>query len=505
VCYETKHRDKKHLLKLRKGLAEIVCIVACLALVTPITPVHAKDNGIESLRKTGKAFASIAKNVSPTVVFIQVEKTVENQSNTEFFSPFGGGGRDPFGDDFLRRFFGIPSPQGRTRRFRKAPSQKQRVVGQGSGFIISADGYILTNNHVVGEADKVTVRLKDGREFEAKTTGTDPHSDVAVIRIKAKNLHVLPLGDSDALEVGNWVIAVGNPFGLSHTLTAGIVSAKGRSSVGITDYEDFIQTDAAINPGNSGGPLVDLDGKAIGINTAIFSRSGGYMGIGFAIPINMARAISDQLIEKGHVTRGYLGITIQELTPDLAKTLGLDDRKGVLIAQVTEGSPADKAGLKQGDVVVDFDGKSVKKVGEFRNLVSLKTPGAKKKIIVLRDGKPKTLTVTIGKLPDSGMAAATSPHSLDKLGLTVQTLTKDLAEQFGLQGETGVVVTQVTPGSVAALASIRPGTVILEVNRKRIKNVDEFKHAVAGTPEHGTVLLFIKEGQYTRYIALKME
>jgi len=468
-------------------------------LLVPFS-ARAQDNGIESLRQTGKAFASVARETSPAVVFIQVEKTVQ-QPAVQFFTPFGEG--SPFGDDFFRRFFGTPQP-GQPKQFQQAP-QQQRVVGQGSGFIISKDGYILTNNHVVGDADKVTVKLLDGREFTAKTIGTDVHSDVAVIKIDGKDLPMLQMGDSDKLEVGEWVVAIGNPFGLSHTLTVGVVSAKGRSSVGIADYENFIQTDAAINPGNSGGPLVDLDGRVVGMNTAIFSRSGGYMGIGFAIPINMVKAIKDQLIQSGSVTRGYLGVVIQDLTPELAKSFGLKDSKGILVSQVSEDSPAEKAGLKQGDVIVEFAGKPVGKVGAFRNRVALKAPGSKEELTVLRSGKRKTVSITIGKLPEGELAAAGIPHSLEKLGLTVQTLTPELARQFGIQGEKGVVVTQVTPGSDAALAGINPGAVILEVNRKPVSNAEEFKRAVAQTPEKGVVLLLIKDGQYSRYVALKTE
>ena len=477
----------------------IIAVCLLTILLVPF-PAQAQDHGIESLRQTGKAFASVARETSPAVVFIQVEKTVQQQP-AQFFSPFGEG--SPFGDDFFRRFFGTPQP-GQPRQFRQAP-QQQRVVGQGSGFIITKEGYILTNNHVVGDADKVTVKLQDGREFTAKTIGADVHSDVAVIKIDGKDLPMLQMGDSDKLEVGEWVVAIGNPFGLSHTLTVGVVSAKGRSSVGIADYENFIQTDAAINPGNSGGPLVDLDGKVVGMNTAIFSRSGGYMGIGFAIPINMAKAIKDQLIQTGSVTRGYLGIVIQDLTPELAKSFGMKDHQGILVAQVSKDSPAEKAGLKQGDVIVAFAGKSVEKVGAFRNRVALKAPGSKEKITVLRNGKRKTLSITIGKLPDGEFAAAGTPHSLEKLGLTVQTLTPDLARQFGIQGEKGVVVTQVTPGSAAAMAGINPGAVILEVNRNPVSNTEEFKQAVAQTPEKSAVLLLIKDGQYSRYMALKTE
>ena len=479
------------------GPIAAVCLLAFL--LVPF-PAQAQDHGIESLRQTGKAFAAVAKEASPAVVFIQVEKRINQQRSVQFFSPFSE--NSPFGDEFLRHFFDAPQSE-RPRQFRQPP--QQQVVGQGSGFIISKDGYILTNNHVVGDADKVTVKLQDGREFKAKTIGTDSHFDVAVIKIDNKNLPVLPLGDSDAIEVGEWVVAIGNPFGLSHTLTVGVVSAKGRSRVGIADYENFIQTDAAINPGNSGGPLIDLDGKAVGMNTAIFSRSGGYMGIGFAIPINMIKSIKDQLIQSGRVTRGHLGIAIQDLTPELAKSFGLKNQQGILIAQVSEGSPAEKVGLKQGDVIVEFAGKPVDEVGAFRNVAALKTPGSKEKITVLRNGKRKTLFITIGEMPDDELAALGEPHSLEKLGLTVQTLTPDLARNFGIQDGEGVVVIRVTPGSAAALAGINPGVVILEVNRTPVSNTEEFKRAVAQTQEGDVVLLLIRDGQYSLYVPLTIE
>ena len=473
------------------------CMATVFILSLTLSPgnVQAQDYGIENLRQSGKAFSSVAKKVSPAVVFIQVEKTVKNQQSMEF---------SPFGDDFLKHFFG-PSFPGQQRQF-QVSQQQQRIVGQGSGFIISKDGYILTNNHVAGDADKVTVKLKDGREFSAKTIGADPHTDVAVIKIDAKNLPIVPLGDSDKLEVGEWVVAIGNPFGLSHTLTVGVVSAKGRSSVGLADYENFIQTDAAINPGNSGGPLVDLDGRVIGINTAIFSRNGGYMGISFAIPINMVKAIKKQLVSTGHVIRGYLGIVIQDMTPELAKSFGLDDHKGILVAQVSGNSPAEKAGLKQGDVIVEFNGKTVTKVNSFRNRVALKKPGSRQKVTVLRNRKRKTLTVTIGELPNGELAATEEPtQSLNKLGLAVQTLTPDLAKQFGLQDEKGVLITQVTQGTAAARAGIKAGTVIREVNRKPVNNAGEFKKIVAQSLKKSAVLLLIKDGQYSRYVVLNKE
>ncbi len=292
-----------------------------------------------------RAFAAVVKKAAPAVVFIEVEKTVVRKEPHPF--PFGPFPFDFFGDDFMRRFFPqIP------RKF------KQR--GAGSGFIVSPEGLIFTNNHVVEGADKVIVKLADGRTFKGKVVGRDPQSDVAVLKIKGHNLPTVPLGDSDKIQVGEWVIAIGNPFGLSHTVTVGVVSAKGRSGLGITDFEDFIQTDAAINPGNSGGPLLNIRGEVIGMNTAIFSRSGGYMGIGFAIPINIVKLVAEQLVEKGKVVRGWLGVVIQDLTPALAQEFGLERTEGALVAEVLKGSPADRAGLRPGDVIVGYEGKPVK-------------------------------------------------------------------------------------------------------------------------------------------------
>ncbi len=476
--------------------ASSLLLLCSLILLVPTA--YARDAGIESLKNTGRAFASVAKQVSPAVVFIQVTQEVKPRV-------FGrSGGKDvPLGDELLRRFFGMPNqPQQQSPWPNQPPQERQ---GQGSGFIISEDGYILTNNHVVGDADRITVKLLDGRTFTAEPIGTDPGSDVAIIKIDATDLPVLPLGDSEALEVGEWVLAVGNPFGLSHTLTAGIVSAKGRSGVGLSDYEDFIQTDAAINPGNSGGPLVDLDGRVIGMNTAIFSRSGGSMGIGFAIPINMVKAIRDQLLSSGHVIRGFLGIVIQDLTPELAKTFDMDEEEGVLVAQVTPGSPADEAGLKQGDVIVSFDGKQVRKVGAFRNRVSLTAPETRSRMKIIRRGKSKTLTVRIGTLPDDGQLASARNQHMDQLGMTLQALTPELARQFDLQIESGVVVTQVTPGSVSARAGIRAGTVIREVNRHEVSTPEAFRQAMEKGKQRGTVLLLVIDGAFARYVTLTVE
>jgi serine protease Do len=471
-------------------------------------PANAIDEGVEALRQSGKAFASVAREVSPSVVFIEVEGKASSSTITQFSEPFGEG--LPFGEDFFKRFFGDEFP-GMPRTPRPdEPQAERRTVGQGSGFVFAEEGgllsdktYILTNNHVVEDADRIRVKFQDGREFDAGITGTDPQSEIAVIEIKESDLPALALGDSSSLEVGEWVLAIGNPFGLSHTLTVGVVSAKGRTSLGISDYEDFIQTDAAINPGNSGGPLVNLDGEVVGMNTAIFSRSGGYMGVGFAIPSNLVRVIANQLIEHGEVTRGFLGIVIQQLTADLAESFDIDPGQGILVAQVSEDSPADKAGLRQGDVIVAYQGKPVKEIGNFRNRVSLTPPGSREELTILRDGVRKTLNVTIGTLDrDKLIAQAPAQQSTEELGLTVQTLTPQLAEQIdALPGE-GVVVTEVRPGSIAAMAGIETGTVILQVNRRPVNSAADFSRALEAGRGGKRVLLLVRKDGVQRFVAL---
>ena len=471
-----------------RNLLSVFTLAACLA----VAPLAVAGNGLESLRLAGKAFSEVAKKVSPAVVYINVER-IERSRRRE---------RSPFDDEFFRRFFDMPFPDD---RLRNGPRER-RVEGQGSGFIISSDGLILTNNHVVGDADEMVVQMQDGREFKAKLVGADERSDVAVIKVEAENLPVLELGDSDALDVGEWVLAVGSPFGLSHSITAGIVSAKGRSSVGITDYENFIQTDAAINPGNSGGPLVDLNGKAVGMNTAIFSRSGGYMGIGFAIPINMVSKIMGQLVDSGSVTRGYLGILIQNLTHDLSEQFGLDTSKGVLIADVTADSPAERSGLLQGDVIVEFDGQKVDDVGRFRNRVSLVMPGSEVNMVVIRGGERVSLDVEIGTLPDQQAASAEPEEvedSLEELGFTVQNLTDEIAERLEMEGVEGVVITGVENGSQAARAGLRPGLVIQEANRQPVKNTEDLKQALGDLDSGESALLLVADGQGRRYVVLK--
>ena len=313
------------------------------------------------------------------------------------------------------------------------------------------------------------------------------------------------MGDSDTLEVGEWVLAIGNPFGLSHTVTAGIVSAKGRSGVGISTYEDFIQTDAAINPGNSGGPLINLDGKVVGINTAIISRTGGNMGIGLAIPVNMAKNIHQQLQKTGTVTRGYLGIEIQDMTPALAKSFGLKDNKGVLVPKVVPGSAADKAGIRQGDIIVELDGTPVQKARDLQNRIALLKPGTSVKVAVVREGEHKTFNVELSERPKTEqLAAAGRSDTLQQLGITVQNLTPDIAERFGYKNETGVIITDVDSGSLADLAGVAPGTLIVEVNRKAVKNTSDLEKALEVSQKEGYVLLLLKDTQTTRYLTLTL-
>jgi serine protease Do len=478
----------------------IVLLLVCAFLGHP---AQGQQGGIENLRQTGKAFAAVAREVSPSVVSVRIEKDSAGVSGDTL--PFG---EDmPFRDDLLKRFFGDLLP-GMPET--EAPRGRRRLVGQGSGFFFSVDdglladrAYILTNYHVVEDADSIQVSLQDGREFQARVKGADPQSDVAVLEIDTADVTPLPLGDSATLEVGEWVLAIGNPFGLQHTLTVGVVSAKGRTSLGISDYEDFIQTDASINPGNSGGPLVNLDGKVVGMSTAIFSRSGGYMGIGFAIPVNLAVNVANQLIEHGSVVRGYLGVVIQTLTPQLAGAFDLDNTQGVLVAQVGPDTPAAEAGLRQGDIIVAYRGKPVTEMGDFRNRVALTTPGSRVELAILRDGKRQTLHVEIGRLERDKLASLDTPQSAGQFGLTVQTLTPPLAEQFGVQPGEGVVVTAVERGSVADLAGIEVGSVILQVNQVAVNSAETFARAVAKSRADNQLLLLLKKGELQQYVILK--
>jgi serine protease Do len=490
---------KAHLIKNKPSFLLISSILIFFFCLAPLSVFAQDTESIATLRQMGKAFAEIAEKASPAVVSVRAEKVYTQPYYIMPDWPFGNDS-DPFGDDFFDRFFRRQSPQSRQRQ------QNREIIRpvQGSGFIISEDGYILTNDHLVGETKKVFVKMGEEAEIEAKVIGTDPDSDIAVIKIDKKNLSFLELADSDALEVGEWVLAIGNPFGLSHTVTAGIVSAKGRSDVGLTTYEDFIQTDAAINPGNSGGPLINLDGKVIGINSAIISRSGGNMGIGFAIPINMAKSVYKQLINEGKVTRGYLGVVIQDLNPEMADSLGLKDAKGAIIPEVKEGSAADKAGIKPGDVVVELEGKPIDGRHDLSNKIAAIKPGTKVEIMVLRDGERKTLTAELEERTreEETTAAAKEPDSLEKLGLSVQDLTNNIAEQLGYEGLSGVIITNVEPGSVAERRKLEAGMLIMQVGQKKIRDVEDFKEQLKKGKKGHNVLLLVRSQSRTFYATL---
>ncbi len=468
---------------------------ACAAGVRKDAREGPCEGGVEFSRQVCRAFTTVARNAMPAVVYIRVQRSVEvwSEKSKDTSVPDLP---DSLGEEFFKSFFRRPS------------KPRRRIqIGQGSGFLVSSDGLVLTNHHVVGDAHRVTVRLHDGREFEAKPVGADPRTDLAVIRIAAKGLPHLELGDSSSLEPGEFVMAIGSPFGLVHTVTVGVVSAVGRSTVGIQDYEDFIQTDAAINPGNSGGPLLNMDSKVVGINTAIFTRSGGYMGIGFAIPINMARNIKDQLVAHGRVTRGYLGVVIQELTDSLAKSFGLEGRRGALIAGVVEGGPADTGGVERGDIIVEFSGRPVGAVGELRNLVAATRVGASVKVTVHRAGRRRTLTIKVGRLREEDAPAVPAPDGrsdlLTQLGLGVEEMSPEMARHLGHAGLGGIVIVSVQPGSVAAVAGLETGMIVEEVNRERVTNTSKFMIALSKLAEERRALLLVRDRSAPRYVVLE--
>ena len=450
-----------------------------------------EEQSLALAQETSRAFAAVVKLVKPAVVNIHVERVVTRRVPA---TPFG------FDEDMWRRFFGQPPPRQREYRYRRPVA--------GSGVIVDAErGYILTNNHVVAGADKITVRLADGRQFEAKVAGTDPPTDLAAIRIQADGLPQASLGDSDAIAVGEWVIAIGNPFGLDLTVTAGVVSAKGRANLRTATYEDYIQTDAAINPGNSGGPLINLKGEVIGINSVILSPTGTFAGYGFAIPSNMAKEVMEQLISKGTVVRGYLGFVVQDLTPEIAQGLGLPPKtRGVAVPQVEPGSAAEKAGLRANDVVIALNGKPVTGANQLRNLIAQTPPGAQVTLTVLRDGKQVKLTATVVERPsEEVLARGTQPALEARLGLQVTDLTDQLAQQLGLEGERGVVVTQVEPGSPADEAGLRPGDLIRAVRNRPVRDVATFSRLLAQFKDQPRVALLVKNRRGSRFVSLRLK
>jgi len=379
------------------------------------------------------------------------------------------------------------------------------TVALGSGVIVRHDGYIITNYHVVKGAGKLTVKLRDGRQFEATVVGSDPPTDLAVVRVAAADLPVADMGNSDEIAVGHIVLAIGNPYGLERTVTQGIISATGRANVGIADYEDFIQTDAAINPGNSGGPLIDIEGKIIGINTAILTRTGGFQGIGLAIPVNMARKVMNELIERGHVTRGYLGVTIQNVTPELAAALKLKSAKGVVVTDVVKNTPAHEAGLKEGDVITGYEGRAVSDVRHLRSIVATTAVGKEVLITIVRDGEAKALTARIGEqkgkeiIPPSRSEGTAIP----RIGIETQDLTESVRRQFDVVAKKGVLIAGVVPDGPADKAGVRPGTVILEINHQAVGNVREFRRALGKIPMDKNVLLLVRDRTMKYYVVVR--
>jgi len=460
----------------------------------------------EAYKNLQNTYAQIARNIKPCVVNISTTRVVK-YSNPFFDSPF----EDFFYDDeFFNRFFGEPFHQ-RRRGQQQQPERKMEQHSLGSGFVIHSDGYILTNNHVVAQADEIIVKLQtedgDEKEYKADLVGTDPETDLAVIKIDpgSKSLLAAPLGDSEETVVGDLVVAVGNPFGLEYTVTTGIISAKSRSLPGHSPYYDFLQTDAAINPGNSGGPLINIRGEVIGINTAIYSRSGGYQGIGFAIPINLAKEIVEDLIEKGKSTRGYLGVYIQELDEKLAKAYGLDSTQGVLIADVQEGLPADKAGLKQGDVIVEVDGKKIEKTSQLQRVVGAIDPGTTVEVVVIREGKRKTFDVKLGERPtEVAEAPGASPKDTYGLGLRLRDLTPGLARKLESESEHGAVVVDVEPGSPAAEAGLQEGDIILKADRKEVNSASDFYNIVKKVDKGDGLLVLVEHKGMNRFVVIEI-
>ncbi len=475
----------------------IVGTVIGVVLVSDFMPVGQAVDGAQKTRPvespvlpSNQIFVKIAKAVTPAVVNISTTRTIKS-----------GGLVLPFNDPFFRRFFGEEYPFGGMPRHRKEQSL-------GSGVIVSSDGLIITNNHVVEEADGIKVLLEDRREFVGKVVGTDKKSDIAVIRIDAKDLPIVPWGNSDQLQVGEYVMAIGNPFGLNQTVTMGIVSAIGRANVGIADYEDFIQTDAAINPGNSGGAMVNIAGELVGINTAIFTRSGGYMGIGFAAPSNMVRSIMDSLVKSGKVVRGWLGVSIQEVTPALAEEFGLKETRGALVTDILPGSPAEKADIERGDVIIGFMGQEITDTGHLRNLVARVIVGTKATVTLVRDKKEKEVSVLISEQPkeidmagEEEEAEQESPY----FGIEAHDLTPELAEQYDLRPQDrGVLVIGVEPGSPAEESGLREGDLIVEINRKPVQDLKRYREVLSKINKGSALLLVNRKGNRF-FLTLTME
>lgn len=469
-----------------------------------IAAIEEKVSEVESVKtsiahKLSEDFIAISKEVTPSIVSVYSTKVFKHKPIKEDF----------YDDPLFKKFFNSPK-----NPHRNIPDEEFKQEGLGSGVIVDKEGYILTNNHVVEGATDIKVTLNDKRKFKAKVIGTDPKADVAVIKLdKADNLPIAKLGDSNKIEVGEWVLAIGNPLGLTSTVTSGIISAKGRTDIGVADFEDFIQTDAAINQGNSGGALINLQGEVIGINTAIASKTGGYMGIGFAIPSNMAKKVMHDLITKGKVSRGFLGIQIQNMNESLAKSLKFGNpNKGIIVGDVFDGSPSDKAGIQKYDIIIELNGKEVEDVNSFRNSIASTDPGQKVKLLILRDQKKLTFEIKLGELENAKLGSKTietqekEPVPAEKLGFKVKPLTEDLLEELGYQKKVeGVFVSEIKGGSNPMEAGLIKGDIIQEINRQRITSVEDFKKATKNIKPGDSVLLKVVRGEGNLLIAFTAE
>ncbi|HNT43145.1 MAG TPA: DegQ family serine endoprotease [Syntrophorhabdaceae bacterium] len=484
-----------------KRLVVTVCVLFAAALAfayvraqvlpeaRPAAPQVQNVRAVAAFNGSGlPSLAGLVNEAKPSIVNISTTAVVRGPGGQGPMMGPNNPFKDFFGDDFFDKFFG----NGPRREY------KQRSLG--SGFIIDKEGYILTNNHVVEKATTIKVKLSDEKEYDARIIGRDPKTDIALIKVDVRqSLPVAVLGDSEVLQVGDWVLAIGNPFGLEHTVTAGIVSAKGRI-IGAGPYDQFIQTDASINPGNSGGPLLNLKGEVVGINTAIVS---GGQGIGFAIPINVAKDMLSQLKSKGKVARGWLGVVIQRMTPEIAKSFGLKESEGALVADVMDQSPADKAGIRRGDVIISYNGKKIKDNETLPRLVAATEIGTKAKIILVRDNKQMEVSVTIGELQEEGLRASKKTEIEKDLGLVVQDITAEIAKHLNLKDRKGVIVTDVIPGSPAQEADIRSGDVIREIGRKPVRSVAEFKEAVKRSNVKEGIVMLIQRENATFYAVIR--
>ena len=467
-------------------------VISSPFVLTPCT--HAQSaaiskDSIDLLTRTGKAMAEVTSAVKPAIVNISTTRTVKIS-----------GGTNPFLDDpFFKRFFGDNFGG-------KKHPKEQKSSGLGSGVIVSSDGYIITNYHVVKDADEIKVLMSDKKEYDGKVIGSDPKTEISIVKIEATGLPTVSWGNSDLLQVGEVVLAVGNPYGLNQTVTMGIVSALGRANVGIADYEDFIQTDAAINPGNSGGALVNVKGELVGINTAIYSTSGGYQGIGFAIPSNMVKSVMNSLIKTGKVVRGWLGVSIQKITPDLAKQFNLKDEIGALVGDVVEKSPAEKAGLKRGDVIIEYDGKKIEEPYILRNMVANTSPGEEHQVKVLRDDKTLNIQVKIGDLPvDAQEEIVSGEYENVMKGITVQDMTPEISQKLKIPERIkGVIVSDIAEDSVAA-GVLAQGDAIQEINRKKVGDTKNYQEIVSKIKKDEDVLLLVYRRGTSLFVTLSQK